>query len=138
MYINDFRDYNGDDCIIYDPGQINELETQDLPLECPYRQLIPSSLYRQQVQGPPSSPPPGFTPSEPQAQQFGATSYAVDQGAISPCVFRFIYIWPRRGSGFWAWLTYVGRRSVSGFRWERGAWRYFGMSLRDIRSFQCF
>ena len=125
----------------------NELENQDLPSDCPYRQMLPfpfspvgpqGSQGTQRPQGGPSSAPPNFTPSEPKAQQFGATPLAIDQGAIRPCLFRFVYIWPRRGNGFWAWLTFVGPRSVAGFRWQRNTWRYFGMDLRDISSFQCF
>ena len=70
---------------------------------------------------------------------FGGPSLkAVDPGAIRPCTFRFVYIWPKRGQGFWAYLTFVGNRSASGFRWTRGQWRYFGIDLRRIDSFQCF
>jgi hypothetical protein len=139
MYTGDFR-YLDDDCCSYDPNYVYELETYDLPLYCPYRQMLPTPGFSQGPQGSQSGPttaPPNFTPQEPKAQQFGAEAF-VDSGAIKPCVFRFVYIWPRRGNGFWAWLTFVGRRSVSGFRWERNRWVYFGMDLRDIRSFQCF
>ncbi|MBZ9685469.1 hypothetical protein G9F72_003765 [Clostridium estertheticum] len=124
-----------------------ELETQDLPLTSPYRQMLPFPFFPQGSQGSqgsqghqgaPSSGPPNFTPSQSQAQQLSATPLAVDPGAIRPCTFRFVYIWPRRGSGFWAWLTFVGPRSVAGFRWDRNGWRYFGMDLRNISSFQCF
>ena len=115
-----------------------QLETQDLPLMYPYRQMEPSTFFAQGPQSGPPSSPPNFTPSEPQSQQFGATPLAIDPGAISPCLYQFVYIWPRRGSGFWAWLTFVGPRSISGFRWNRNAWRFFGMDLRDISSFQCF
>jgi hypothetical protein len=131
----------------YYSAYINELENRGLPLDCPYRQMLPfpfspvgpqGSQSSQSPQGGPSSSPPNFTPSEPKAQQFGATPLAVDPGAIRPCRYKFVYIWPRRGKGFWAWLTFVGPRSVAGFRWERNTWRYFGMDLRDISSFQCF
>jgi len=127
-----------------------EQEAQDLPLACPYRQMNPFPPFPQGPQGgpqgrPPSGPSgrppssaPNFTPPEPKVQQFGATPLAIDQGAIRPCLRRFIYIWPRRGRGFWAWLTFVGPRSISGFRWDRNTWRYFGMDLREISSFQCF
>lgn len=114
-----------------------ELETQDLPLECPDRQMDRPTLYTQGSQGGPTSSPPNFTPPQPQSQQFGATPF-IDQGAIKPCLYRFVYIWPRRGRGFWAWLTFVGSRSISGFRWTGNSWRFFGMDLRDISSFQCF
>jgi len=138
--------YIDDDFIrFYDPIYIYEQETQDFPLECPYRQMAPPTPFQpgpqgrppQGPQGRPPSAPPNFTPSQPQSQQFGATPL-VDSGAIRPCIFRLVYIWPRRERGFWAWLTFVGPRSVSGFRWNRNTWRYFGMDLREISSFQCF
>jgi len=135
MYIDD--DFIG----FYEPNYY-EYETQDLPLACPYRQMVPPIPFQHGPQsgpqGRPPASPPNFTPPEPKVQQFGATPLAVDQGAIRPCLFRMVYIWPKRGRGFWAWLTFVGPRSVSGFRWERNTWRYFGMDLRNISSFQCF
>jgi hypothetical protein len=140
MYIDE------DSIRLYDPRYIYELENQYLPLAYQYRQMVsppPFLQGPQGYQGPqghqgPQGGPPNFTPSEPKAQQFGATPMAVDPGAIRPCIYSFVYIWPRRGNGFWAWLVFVGPRSVAGFRFNRNTWRYFGMDLRDIRSFQCF
>jgi len=83
--------------------------------------------------GPPSGPPPSFTPQQPQAQLF-----AVDPGAIRPCTFRFVFIWLTNGQSFWAWLVFVGPRSVAGWRWTGFRWVYFGVDLRNIASFVCF
>jgi len=80
----------------------------------------------------PSGPPPSFTPQQQQFQTF-----AVDPGAISGCLFRFTYVWLRRES-FWFFPTFVGRRSVSGFRWTGSRWVFFGIDLNRIQSFQCF
>lgn len=150
MYIDD------DGTKIYNPSYTYEIETEDFPSSCPYcRQMFPFPFLPQggpQVgppgrppsgsqggsQGGPPSSPPNYTPPEPKTQQLGTSTQAVDPGAIRPCIFRLVYIWPRRGKGFWAWLTFVGRTSVSGVRWDRNAWRYFGMDLREISSFQCF
>jgi hypothetical protein len=86
--------------------------------------------------GPPG-PPPSTIPT--QTSTFGGPSvFAVDPGAIRPCRFQFVYIWPSYGRPFWAWLTFVGRRSVSGFRWTGNRWRYFGLDLRQIESFVCY
>lgn len=130
--------FNEDGFGFYDPNFTYEQANRDLPLECPYRQRVPSPSFPQMHQGMPHSGPPNFTPPNPQSQQLGVTPLAVDQGAIRPCLFRFVYIWPRRGRGFWSWITFVGPRSVAGFRWDFNSWRYFGMDLRDISSFQCF
>ena len=127
MYIDE------DTIRFYNPTYNYELETQDYP----YRQRPPFTSVPQGSQGGPPSAAPNFTPPAPQSQQFGVTPL-IDSGAIRPCLYRLVYIWPRRERGFWAWLTFVGPRSVSGFRWNRNTWRFFGMDLRDISSFQCF
>ena len=133
MYIdNDFVKFcNPDNTYWYDD--------QGIPLACPYRQMAPPVPSQPAPhQGRPPQTPPGFTPQQPQAQQFGATPLAIDSSAIKPCIFRLVYIWPRRERGFWSYITFVGPRSVSGFHWNRNTWRYFGMDLREISSFQCF
>jgi hypothetical protein len=91
----------------------------------------------------PTGPPPSFTPSQAQAQPLtttsqGAATFAVDPGAIQRCLFRYTYIWMRGGQQFWFFPTFVGRRSIAGFRWTGFTWVYFGTDLRRIRSFQCF
>lgn len=83
--------------------------------------------------GPPTGPPPSFTPQQPQVQLF-----AVDPGAIRNCRFRFTYIWLDNGRAFWFYPTFVGRNSIAGFRWSRNRWVYFGIDLNRIASFQCF
>ncbi|OIJ22508.1 hypothetical protein BKP45_06000 [Anaerobacillus alkalidiazotrophicus] len=83
--------------------------------------------------GPPTSPPPSYIPT--QAQQVG--TFAVDPGGIRGCLFRYTYIWLRNRQQFWYYPTFVGRRSVSGYRWTGFRWVYFGVSLREITSFQC-
>ena len=91
-----------------------------------------------QFEGPPSGPPPSFAPSETQMQAKGPGVYAVDPGAIRPCTFRYVYIRLSNGRQFWAWLTFVGRTSASGWRWNRNRWVYFGIDLRRIDSFECY
>lgn len=101
--------------------------------------------------GPPAGPPPQFTPQQSAAtQQFGGPgvgaqqfgpgvgTYAVDPGAIRPCIGRYVYIWLRGGYAFWAWLTFVGRQSVAGYRWTGYRWVYFGIDRRRIVSFACY
>lgn len=94
--------------------------------------------------GPPSGPPPKFTPSEAQAITYtagsssGGIAKAVDPGAVFPCLYRYTYIWPNRGRGFWSYITFVGPRSVAGWRYNNWGWEYFGMDLKRIRSFYCF
>ncbi|MCM8711455.1 hypothetical protein M2651_10525 [Clostridium sp. SYSU_GA19001] len=91
--------------------------------------------------GTPATPPPSFTPSLSQAQSLGAGTpgvLAVDPGALRPCRFRFVYLWLKGGRSFWAYLTFVGRRSVSGFRWNGRRWVYFGVDTRRIDYFICY
>ncbi|MFB4474100.1 hypothetical protein ACDI16_14365 [Oceanobacillus caeni] len=82
--------------------------------------------------GPPTAPPPNFTPQQSQTQVF-----AVDPGGIRGCLFRLTYVWLRRDA-FWYYPTFVGRRSIAGFRWNGWRWVYFGIDLDHIQSFQCF
>lgn len=86
-------------------------------------------------EGPPSGPPPTYVPKKPVSQGPGA--YAVDPGAIRPCTHRYVYIWLNSGRSFWAYLVYVGRTSVAGWRWNGFRWVYFGVDLRRIDSFVC-
>lgn len=85
----------------------------------------------QQQDGPPSSPPPSYTPQE------SPSLYAVDPGAIRGCLYRYTYIWLNTGSSFWFYPTYVGRDSIAGYRWRNFRWVYYGTDLRRIRSFRC-
>ncbi|SEF46196.1 transporter [Paenibacillus sp. UNC499MF] len=78
----------------------------------------------------PTAPPPQFEPQ--------VTPFAVDPGAISGCLFRNTFIWLNNGSRFWYFPTFVGRTSVSGFRWTGFSWVFFGIDLRRISSFTCF
>ncbi|MHB1393887.1 MAG: hypothetical protein ACYCYE_12600 [Clostridia bacterium] len=86
--------------------------------------------------GPPSGPPPAITPQLAGPQGIGIQ--AVDPGSIRRCRYRFVYLQLRNGREFWAWLTFVGRRSVAGWRWTGYRWVYFGISLRQIESFYCY
>lgn len=85
-----------------------------------------------QPTGAPTTPPPSFTPEQPQFQ-----TKAIDPGGIRGCLFRFTYIWLRRDS-FWFFPTFVGRNSIAGFRWSGFRWVYFGIDLDRIESFQCY
>lgn len=91
--------------------------------------------YRQQ-QGPPTTAPPSFTPQLTQTQE--ATIKAVDPGAIKPCINTFSYIWLKNGQSFWAYIIYVGRTSVTGWKYQNRRWVYFGVDLKDIKSFTCY
>jgi hypothetical protein len=81
--------------------------------------------------GPPTAPPPSFVPQQ-QVQAF-----AVDPGGIRRCLFRYTYVWLNNRQQFWMYPTFVGRTSVSGWRWNGFRWLYFGISLQQIQSFTC-
>ncbi|MCL2851552.1 MAG: hypothetical protein FWE20_00755 [Defluviitaleaceae bacterium] len=79
----------------------------------------------------PSGAPPSFIPSE------SASFRAVDSRAISRCLNSFTYVWLMFGHGFWMFPTFVGPRSIAGYRWGRFGWTYTGFDLRAIKSFTC-
>lgn len=87
--------------------------------------------------GPPSGRPPAFIPSQAAAQQTQG-AFAIDPGSIRRCRFRYVYLWLDNGQQFWAWLTFVGRNSVAGWRWIGFTWVYFGLDLNRISSFICY
>lgn len=87
-----------------------------------------------QADGPPLSPPPSFVPAQTQQVQ----TFAIDPGSIRRCLFRFTYVWLRGFQQFWFYPIFVGRNSVSGWRWNGFRWVFFGISLRQIQSFTCF
>jgi len=97
-----------------------------VPGRPPYTQAPSSSS------GPPSNPPPAFLPQQ------SPSLYMIDPGAIRPCTFQFVYLWLEDGRSFWAWLTFVGRRSVAGWRWFGNRWIYFGTDIDNISSFVCY
>ena len=87
---------------------------------------------------PPTGPPPNKTPRKPSKSPNSPSLYRVDPGAIRPCKYRYVYIWLENGRSFWAWLTYVGRNSVAGWRWNGYYWTYFGTDINNISDFECF
>ena len=81
----------------------------------------------------PTAPPPSFIP-----QQADASTFAVNPGAISLCLFRNTFIWLSNGEGFWYYPIFIGSRSVAGFRWNGRFWTVFSIDTRQIMSFTCF
>jgi len=92
---------------------------------------FPGQPGQQGTQGP-TAPPPSFTPHQP------ATAFAIDPGSIRMCLRRNTFVWLNNGESFWFFPTFVGRTSVSGFRWTGRFWIIFGIDLRRISSFTCF
>ncbi|WP_432665832.1 hypothetical protein R9X47_06010 [Wukongibacter baidiensis] len=80
----------------------------------------------------PPGRPPSFTPEQ------GPALAAVDPGAIRRCRYKFTYLWLKNRRQFWSYLTFVGRTSVAGYRWNGHRWVYFGTDLRNIESFVCY
>ncbi|KOA92878.1 hypothetical protein [Clostridium botulinum] len=88
-------------------------------------------------EAPPMGPPPSFTPSKVETKG-GVNVKAVDPGSIKFCKYKYTYLWLTNGNSFWSYITYVGKKSISGFRWIRYRWVYFGIDLRQIDSFICY
>lgn len=90
-------------------------------------------------QGMPLTPPPGFKPPKPQEPHMhgGIRPRPIDPDALRRCRFKFVYIWLTNGNSFWVYLTYVGRTSASGYRWNGRRWIDFRIDLRRIEHFHC-
>ncbi len=146
--------YNDDDSILYpDDSRLRPPPTENS------RQMFPGPF--QMFPGNPSpqgsnlnvGPPPNFIPSkdtagvkslnqQPQGKNKSKgnspQTKAVSPGSISFCLFKFTYIWERSGRNYWAFLLNVDKKSVSGLRWFRGTWVYFGVDINKIDSFICY
>lgn len=81
-------------------------------------------------------PPPKMIPPKPQSG--GPQVTAVEPGAVKLCTNRYIYIWPKNGQSFWAYLTSVGGTSGAGYMWTRNGWQHFGIDTNKIDSFVCY
>ncbi len=107
-------------------------ETQNPYLD-DYNRRSPNRPYDNNSGRRPSGPPPSTVPSKSR----GTNLKAVDPGSIRFCSHNYTYIWLRNGQGFWMYITHVGRRSISGYRWTPFGWVYSGQDLRNIESFFC-
>jgi hypothetical protein len=85
----------------------------------------------------PTAPPPDTAPTRPARSTSGVQTLSVDSGSIRGCMYHNTYVWLRNGVDFWFYPVYVGRNSVSGFRWTRFGWAYTGIDLSWIDFFQC-
>ena len=75
--------------------------------------------------------PPAFVP------QITPALRLVEPGAIANCLYSFTYLWLTNRNQFWFFPTFVGRRSIAGYRWIHGSWVFMGFDLRLIDSFFC-
>ena len=100
----------------------------------------------------PQPPRPGhgndhnFNPNSGSAPRFAPPAYtpqrapglrAVDPGAISRCLYSNTYVWLNNRQEFWFFPTFVGRKSIAGYRWMHRHWVFMGFSLHMIDSFFC-
>ncbi len=78
----------------------------------------------------PTSPPPPFIPE--------TAPYRVDPASIRRCRRKYTYLWLENGQRFWFYPIYIGRTSISGYRWIGFTWVLYGTDLRQIQSFVCY
>lgn len=91
----------------------------------------------------PMGPPPAYMPAknDKNVQSLGygnQQTKSVSGGSIRPCLYRYTYIWQTNGRSYWAYITRVDPRSISGWRWLGFRWVYFGVDTRRIDYFVCY
>ncbi len=93
-----------------------------------------SAQIEQRRPGLPTPPPPPFFPPDRQPGQ-----RLTSPRQLSRCLYRVVYIWPKRGRPFWIWPVAIRRNTVEGYRWNqrRQRWNYFTMSIDQIDRFRC-
>ncbi|KGX92564.1 hypothetical protein N781_14615 [Pontibacillus halophilus JSM 076056 = DSM 19796] len=85
---------------------------------------------------PPDAPPGGFDGggygNQPSLQ-------AVDPGSFYRCLYRYTWVRLENGRAFWFYPTFIGRRSVAGYRWRRSQrrWVYYSTDTNRIAYFSC-
>ncbi|MCD2346752.1 hypothetical protein [Clostridium guangxiense] len=58
------------------------------------------------------------------------------QRRIRPSLHKIIYIWPKFGDGFLAWITERNCTCINGYRWNHRSWVKFRMNLEKIMDFR--
>ncbi len=139
---------------VFRPGVDNRPPFSGRPGGYPENEIPPGRPPRPGEMFPPQ--PGGFFPPEPggafppqpgnrkptqappsQIPEKRASLRAVDPGGIRPCLYSYTYVWLTNGRSFWFYPTFVGRKSVSGYRWSRYGWSFIGFDLDLIESFVC-
>ncbi|XRG85040.1 hypothetical protein V5M37_15460 [Neobacillus sp. SAB-20_R2A] len=116
-----------------DPRQFGGFQPPTAPPPGQHGPSAPPMGHHDHEVGPPTSPPPSAVPQ----QTHQAGTFAVDPGSMIRCLHRYTYVWLRGFEQFWFYPTFIGRHSVSGYRWTGRRWVNFGISLRQIQSFTC-
>ena len=75
--------------------------------------------------------PPAFIPQRAPGLRM------VDPGAISRCLYSNTYVWLNNRQDFWFFPTFVGRKSIAGYRWMHRNWVFMGFGLNMVDSFFC-
>ena len=83
----------------------------------------------------PPGPPPNIDPA---LGQTDPSLKAVSPRPLRSCRYQYVYIWLEDGRNFWTYLTYVGRRSVAGYKWIGYRWVYFGTDTDNISEYTCY
>jgi hypothetical protein len=98
------------------------------------------------VPGPGGQPPfgpggsQGFPGGYQQSPSGGPSLQAVDPGSFYGCLRRMTRVRLTNGRRFWFYPTYIGRKSVAGYRWypRNQQWRYTGFDTDSVESFNCY
>ena len=105
--------------------------------ECPfcYGYRPKAEEYQLQQQEPPKNPPPSYTPKLSDLPEPNLTK--VESGAISPCIYKYTYLWLKNGESYWSYIVRIGNISLSGWRYIGGRWISFSLDLKDLKNFVC-
>lgn len=105
--------------------------------ECPFahkrRQRVEEYPIPQQQ--PPKNPPPNYTPKLTDVASPNILAVSFD--AISPCIYKYTYLWLKNGDAFWSYLVIINHTLVGGWQYKSGQWVYFTVNLPDIKNFIC-
>ena len=106
-------------------------------LPCPFKDGYRPKIEEFPVhqQGLPKNPPPTYTPKLSDVAHPNLTEVKLRE--IAPCILKSTYLWLKNGASFWAHIGYVGRHSISGWKYTGGQWSHFHLRLNEIKNFIC-
>lgn len=96
---------------------------------CEYRQKVeeyPAHFHKR-----PTNPPPIYIPKPP------TPARPISTITLTPCAYKYTYLWLRNKEGFWAYIVTIGKKSISGWRYTGNRWKQFNSRFKDIINFTC-
>lgn len=89
----------------------------------------------------PKNAPPNFIPDRDKAHALGFEKTPginlVMPSTVTPCIYKFTYIWLNNKSAFWSKPISIKQDSITCWIWNGTSWYLSQLLLRDLDCFIC-